>query len=132
MSPKRQKVTTSGTTATELEAEIAAKQAQLAALLRDQSQAGSSTTPGNQKQISTHLPVTNAYLLVGFKSLDIRTKRTTHAMVARKRGQVASDRAKEKAFRGERTTLLARLGEVDALVIKNKLVHIYQKLMITS
>ena len=53
-------------------------------------------------------------------------------MVARKRGQVASDRAKEKAFREERTTLLARLGEVDALVIKNKLVHIYQKLMITS
>ena len=53
-------------------------------------------------------------------------------MVARKRGQVSSDRAKEKAFREERTTLLARLGEVDALVINNKLVHTYQKLMITS
>ena len=64
VSPKRQKVTTTGTTATDLEAEIAAKQAQLAALLRDQSQAGSSTTPGKQKkQISTHLPVTNAYLI---------------------------------------------------------------------
>ena len=37
-------------------------------------------------------------------------------MIAKKRGQVASDRAKEQTFREERTTLLRRLGEVDALV----------------
>ena len=51
VSPKRQKVTASGTTATELEAEIAAKQAQLAALLRDQSQAGSHPTPGKYNKL---------------------------------------------------------------------------------
>ena len=49
-------------------------------------------------------------------NVQVRSKRTTPAMIARKRGQVASDRAKEKAFREERTTLLRRLGEVDALV----------------
>ena len=53
-------------------------------------------------------------------------------MIARKRGQVASDRAKEKAFREERTTLLRRLGEVDALVIINKLVNKKKQLIITS
>ena len=50
--------------------------------------------------------------------MDVRTKRTTPAMLAKKRAQVASDRAKEKAFREERIPLLARLGEVDALVTK--------------
>ena len=44
---KRPKVASaSGTTAAELEAEIAAKREQLAALLRDQSQAGNHPTPG--------------------------------------------------------------------------------------
>ena len=50
--------------------------------------------------------------------MDVRTKRTTPAMLAKKRAQVASDRAKEKAFREERVPLLARLGEVDALITK--------------
>ena len=54
----------------------------------------------------------------GFKSLDIRTKRTTHAMVTKKRAEVSSDRAKVKSFTGERATLLARLGELDALITK--------------
>ena len=42
--------------------------------------------------------------------MDVRTKRTTPAMLAKKRAQVASDRAKEKAFREERIPLLDRLG----------------------
>ena len=50
--------------------------------------------------------------------MDVRTKRTTPAMLAKKRAQVASDRAKEKAFREERIPLLARLGEVDTLITK--------------
>ena len=54
----------------------------------------------------------------GFKSLDIRTKRTTLAMVAKKRAEVSSDRAKVTSFTGERATLLARLGELDALIKK--------------
>ena len=50
VSPKRLRLAATGTTtATDLEAEIAAKQAQLAALLRDQSQAGSSSAPGKLK-----------------------------------------------------------------------------------
>ena len=47
---KRPKVE-SGTTAAELEAEIAAKRAQLADLLRDQSQAGNQPAPGKYKII---------------------------------------------------------------------------------
>ena len=45
-------------------------------------------------------------------------RRTTPGMLAKKRAQVASDRAKAKSFREERVPLLARLGEVDALVRK--------------
>ena len=48
--------------------------------------------------------------------MDVRTKRPPPAMLAKKRAQVASDRAKEKAFREERAPLLVRLGEVDALI----------------
>ena len=72
------------------------------------------------------------YLLGTFKSIDVRTKptpgpsteamqpirRTTPGMLAKKRAQVASDRAKARSFRDERVPLLARLGEVDALVRK--------------
>ena len=39
-------------------------------------------------------------------------------MLAKKRAQVDSDRAKARSFRDERVPLLARLGEVDALVRK--------------
>ena len=39
-------------------------------------------------------------------------------MLAKKRAQVASDRAKARSFRDERVPLLARLGEVDNLVRK--------------
>ena len=45
-------------------------------------------------------------------------RRTTPGMLAKKRAQVASDRAKARSFRDERVPLLARLGEVDALVRK--------------
>ena len=54
----------------------------------------------------------------GFKSLDVRTKRTTLAMVAKKRAEVSSDRAKVTSFTGERDTLLARLHELDDLIKK--------------
>ena len=78
------------------------------------------------------------YLLATFKSGDVRTKnstreptpgpsteamqppirRTTAGMLAKKRAQVDSDRAKARSFRDERVPLLARLGEVDNLVRK--------------
>ena len=45
-------------------------------------------------------------------------RRTTPGMLAKKRAQVDSDRAKARSFRDERVPLLARLGEVDALVRK--------------
>ena len=116
---KRPKVE-GGNSAAELQAEIAAKRAQLADLLRDQSQAGNQPAPGKYNLLKIQKRLNNSHLLAesGFKSLDVRQRRTTLAMVTKKRAEVSSDRAKVTSFTTERDTILARLHELDDLITK--------------
>ena len=81
---------------------------------------GTSQLLVNTKIIKSLKRLTNSYLLAdsGFKSLDVRQKRTTLAMVTKKRAEVSSDRAKVTSFTSERDTILARLHELDDLIKK--------------